>query len=201
MEQVLAEPPGRDLLAQVAGGGRDHSHVHLHVAVAAHAAEAADRPGPAGCVPGSRAACRPPRRGTGCRRGRVRRPRSCAVLPSSPSSPNNSTSMRSGVMPAALIGDELALARAARRGVDQACDHLLARARWAGDHHPAVGRRDLGDQLAQLLGGHRLAGHAVRRDRLGAQAPVLAASATPASSARSTISTRRSDLKGFSRNS
>ena len=70
-------------------------------------------------------------------------------------------------------GHELALGPRAG-GVDQARDGLLARAGRAGDQHPAVGRGQLGDHLAQLLGGHGLADQAVGRDRLGAQPAVLA---------------------------
>ena len=44
----------------------------------------------------------------------------------------------------------------------------------AGDQHPAVGRADLGDQLAQLLGGGRAADQTVGGDGLGPQPAVLA---------------------------
>ena len=61
--------------------------------------------------------------------------------------------------------------------MDHPRDHFLARARRAGDQHPAVGRGDLGDHLAQLLGGQRPADQPIGGQGLGAQAAVLAAQA------------------------
>ena len=46
---------------------------------------------------------------------------------------------------------------AAGPSVQQARRHFLARAGWTGNQHPAVGRRDLFDQSAQLRNDRRLA--------------------------------------------
>ncbi len=71
-------------------------------------------------------------------------------------------------------GHELALGALAGH-VDHARHQLLARARRAGDQDAAVGRRDLDDHLAQLLGRLGMADQAVRRQGLHAQAAVLPA--------------------------
>ena len=70
-------------------------------------------------------------------------------------------------------GDEF-VASARARTVDQPGHRLLARARGAGDQHPAVGRGELAYQATQLLGDDRLADQAVRLDGLGPKSAVLA---------------------------
>ena len=61
--------------------------------------------------------------------------------------------------------------------MDQPRHSLLPGPRGARDQDAGIGARQLGDHLAQLLSRHRLSGHPLRRDRLGAKPPVLPAQA------------------------
>ena len=79
VEQVLAEAAGGDLLAQVARRSRRSPARRPARRCRRRRGGSAARPARAGCGPGSRAACRRPRRGRACRRGRARRRRSCAA--------------------------------------------------------------------------------------------------------------------------
>ena len=93
--------------------------------------------------------------------------------PPSPSSPNSSRSRRSGVMPAALT----ARTRPWRDGL--AAWISRAEVSLPAPAGPVISTRllagaDLGDGLAQVLGGRRGARIAVRRGRERAQAAVLA---------------------------
>jgi hypothetical protein len=76
-------------------------------------------------------------------------------------------------MPAALTATNSLRSRAAG-AVDQPGHQFLARAGRSRDQHAAVGRGDLGDQLAQGLGRRRLAHQAVGAEALHPQAAVLA---------------------------
>ena len=79
VEQVLAEAAGGDLLAQVARRSTRSPARRPARRCRRRRGGSAARPAPAGCGPGSRAACRRLRRGRGCRRGRARTRRSCAA--------------------------------------------------------------------------------------------------------------------------
>ena len=82
--------------------------------------------------------------------------------------------MRSGVIVAAFSTMNGPAARSDRRWIARATD-LLARPGRAGDHHPAVGRRDLFDQLAQMVHCRRCADQIARLARAFAQLLDLAA--------------------------
>ncbi len=173
MEQVLAESPGHDLLAQVAGGGGDHPHVHLHVRLAAHAAETLFHQHP------QDAALALPRHVgdlvdvEGAAVGAFE-DADLARTPALPFLAEQFDVHALGRHAGSGNGHKFA-ARTRTGAVDQARRGLLAGPRRPRDQHPAVGRGDLGDHLAKLLGGGGGPHKAVGQDHLGAQSPVLAA--------------------------
>ena len=102
VEQILAELPVGDRLGEVAAGRGDDAHVDLDPRRRRRRAGNSGRPARAGSWPGSPAACRRLRRDRACRRAPLRARRPGAAGRRSPSTPNSSLSMLSGVIVGAL---------------------------------------------------------------------------------------------------
>ena len=148
--EILAEFAGGDLRLDVARGRRNDAHVHRDLGAAAdalkglvdqHAQDLVLRlPRHVGdFVDEQRAAM-----------GLLERADLAASEPFDCSTPNNSTSIRSGVIAAALMTTNGPLG-ARRQRVDRARGQFLAGAGRADDQDAAVGRRHLLDGLAQLV--------------------------------------------------
>ena len=157
VEQVLAEAPFRDALGQVAIGRGDHPNVDLDVPGAAHALEALV------LEHAHDLALRLERHV----RDLVEQ-EGAAVGPLEGAGPARGT----GAIDTGFAAEQLELqpfrihgravehhegSRGALRAlVQDAGDDLLAGAGRSGDEHPAAGRRDLADRLAQLIDRRRV---------------------------------------------
>ena len=123
----------------------DDADVDMHPRRAADPHEISGRPVRAGSCFAFLSACRRFRRGKACRRAPPPARRRCGRASSPLSTPNNSISMRSGVMVTALVATNGPEARADWAWIIRAVS-FLARAGWADEQDAAVGRGDALDR-------------------------------------------------------